>query len=72
MGTDWIEALMRLNTHILEAETRFASQVDILITRARRDQDTIESEGMIVSYQRSLVLLRALRAQLLQDLTSKK
>ncbi|WP_264048373.1 hypothetical protein [Methylobacterium flocculans] len=66
METDWIEAVMRTNAAIVEAEARFSAQAASLIALALSGQDTTEAEDLLLSCRKTLVLLRALQAQLLR------
>ena len=68
MAEDWIEAVMRMNTAIVAAETRFNAQVGRVVAMTEGGHDTTQAEGLLVSYQRSLDLLRTLQAQLLRNL----
>lgn len=65
METDWIEAVMRTNAAIVAAEARFSAQAASLVALARSGQDTTEAEDFLLSCRKTLVLLRALQAQLL-------
>jgi hypothetical protein len=67
MDTDWIEAVMRINSAIVAAEDRLAVQVSELLTMAMEGRDMAEAEARLLSYARSLVLMRATQAQLLQE-----
>jgi hypothetical protein len=68
MDTDWIEAVMRINTAIVEAEARLNTKVAELLTLAMEGQDTADAEALLMAQGRSLGLLRATQAQLLQEL----
>ena len=67
MDTDWIEAVMRINTAIVAAEARLNKKVAELLALAMEGQDTSEAEALLMAHGRSLGLLRATQAQLLQE-----
>ena len=67
MDTCWIEAVMRINSAIVAAEDRLAVHVAELLTMAQEGKDTVEAEALLLSYTRSLVLMRATLTQLLQE-----
>lgn len=67
MGTGWIEAVMRTNGAIVDAEARFNAQVTDLIATAKRGQDTTEAETLLHEHKRMLMLLRSFQVQLLQE-----
>ena len=67
MDTDWIDAVMRINTAIVAAEARLNTKVAELLTMAMDGQDTAEAEALLMAHGRSLGLLRAAQAHLLQE-----
>ena len=67
MDTDWIDAVLRINTAIVAAEARLNAKVAELLTLAMDGQDTAEAEALLMAHGRSLGLLRATQAQLLQE-----
>ena len=67
MDTDWIEAVMRINSAVVAAEDRLAVQVSELLTMSMEGKDTAEAEALLLSCARSLVLMRATQTQLLQE-----
>jgi hypothetical protein len=68
MDTDWIDAVMRINTAIVAAEVSLNTKVAELLALAMEGQDTADAEALLMAQGRSLGLLRATQAQLLQEL----
>ena len=67
METCWIEAVVRINSAIVEAEACITTQASELLTMAQEGKDTAQVEWLLVSYTHSLVLLRAAQTLLLQE-----
>ena len=65
MDMHWIDGVMRLNTAIVEAETRFNAQVASLVALAEQGQDTAKAEWLLTSYRTSLDLLRGMQVSML-------
>lgn len=66
MDTSWIEAVMRMNDQIAEAEARVRAQASKLCEMLQRGEDTTKDEGLFLSSWYSIHLLRATQTNLLQ------
>lgn len=69
MGTEtnWIEAVVRVNTDIVAAEERVNAKVAELFAMVMEGRETVEGEALLVSYGQDLVRLRAIQAEQLQN-----
>lgn len=67
MSTGWIEAVMRLNEAIVEAEVAFDAQVITLVAAAERGQRTSEAEQLLQARKRKVALLRIMQDHLLRE-----
>ena len=63
----WIEALVAVNEDILACEWRFHPQCARVVAVAEEGQVAPEDEMLLASYGTSLVLIRAIRDTLLEE-----
>jgi hypothetical protein len=68
MSKGWVEAVLRLNSRIVEGEARFNRDVEKLAARQDAGEDVSDDEAgqLLAAHYRRLYLLRAMQAELLQ------
>ena len=71
MNTNWIDDVLRLNTHIVATRAMVSAQGDRILELLEEREDTTLAENLFKSYGRRLAYLRRMQAELLQQPAAK-